>query len=151
MQFDIEKFSTASFEARTAAVDVPDQAGFFKNEKGKKKQKPVFMVRGLTGEELASVNEAVQRNQNLTQLIEGLVSGNGKDKAKAVQEAIGVAGEKVPDDLVKRFALLRMGCVDPVITQEVAVKLGKAFPTVLYELTNRILQLTGQGSIVAGE
>jgi hypothetical protein len=54
-------------------------------------------------------------------------------------------GTDTPDDLAKRFDHLTFGSVDPAIDRETAVKLFAAYPIVAYQLSNKILELTGLG------
>ena len=150
MEFDLNKFNSSSFSPREEAVPVPDLAAFFtgepeQDENGKPKP-PVWKVRGLTGEELARVNEAKERNRNRLAVAEGL-AGSDDEVAKAIQELIG-HNDKVPDDLAKRLEMLVLGSVEPQCSQQLAVKLSQAFPVEFYLLTGRITQLTGQGSVV---
>jgi len=140
MAFDVAKFSEAKFKPRTEKVPVPELKAFFD-----KKEKPVWTVRNLEGHEIAEASEAVERNKNIAGLIDGLLSSGQKEKVKALKEAAGVT-DKTPDDLVKRIAMLRLGSVDPVVDQQLSVRLAKVHPVVFYSLTNKILELTGKGA-----
>jgi hypothetical protein len=116
-----------------------------------KNEKPVWIVRGLTGIELAEVREAAQRNLNLEGLIELAASNLPKEKIKAVKEIIGLPGESKsegsPDDYVRRLAILRLGSVEPEIEQPLAVKLAANYPVIFSKLTDEIMVLTGQGRL----
>ena len=138
MAFNIEKFSNADLKQRQAEVKVPELKEFFDGD-------PVWIVKGLTGEEHARVNEAVKQNKDLGALVQGLFSSSTEEKIKAIREAFGMTDE-VPDDIVRRIAMLRYGSVEPECPQEMAVKIAKNFVIVLYGLTNKILELTGLGS-----
>ena len=136
---DLKKFMAAKFEPRTQAVDVPDLAMWFPED-----TPAVITVRGLTGEELARVNEAAAKNRNMAGIVDALASASAPDKAEAIKEAIGIS-DSVPDDLAKRIEQLVFGCVEPKFDQPAAVKFFQVFPVEGYILSNAIMRLTGQG------
>ena len=142
MTFNIEKFNNSIYRDRTKDIPVPELSSFFEED-----SEPVWTVRGLTGEELAVVNEAVAANKNMNQIIASMVSGNNNEKIEALKQVIGIASDTVPDDLVRRFAMLVAGSVNPKCEQHIAVKLGQNFPTTLFKLTNEIISLTGDGRL----
>lgn len=143
MQFDADKFASAAFKRREEDVPVKDLAAWFKGTK--EGEIPVWRVRGLTGEELARVNEAQARNRNKSAIIEALSSDKQEKMTDAIKELIGT-GNSVPDDLARRIEMLTIGSVAPECSHQVAVKLAEAFPVEFYELTTKITQLTGLGS-----
>ena len=144
MEFDLKAFEKASFKAREASVPVPDLAHFFKDlEEG---QTPVWLVRGLEGEELARVNESQERSANLVAVTEALMTGQPDQLKDTVNQLLGHTGE-VPSDLARRQAILVAGSVAPKVSQQVAVKLAKAHPIEFYSLTTEIIRLTGLGSV----
>lgn len=149
MEFDLDKFSGTDFHPREADVPVPDLAAFFKGKaktgEDGKEQPPVWRVRGLSGAELARVNEAQTRNRDRNAIAQGLLSGQDEKVTEAVRALVG-DGDSVPDDMAKRLEMLVIGSVDPVITHPVAVKLSAAYPIEFYQLTTKITQLTGLGS-----
>jgi hypothetical protein len=102
-------------------------------------------VRGLTGEELARVNEAQARNRNKNAVIDALNSDKSEKMTDAIKELIGT-GNSVPDDLARRIEMLAIASVAPECSHQVAVKLAESFPVEFYDLTNKITQLTGLGS-----
>jgi hypothetical protein len=142
MPFDAEKFTSASFTDRTEKVPVPRLAAFFG-----KKDKPEWTVRGLTGLESAVSNQAAADNKNLDAILTAISTKVTAEKVEGIRELAGLTGDSVPDELVKRYAWLRQGSVDPVCTHEMAMKLAENFPEDFYLLTNKILQLTGQGRL----
>jgi len=149
MEFNLDKFSGTDFHPREADVPVPDLKAFFsgtaeKDDDGKDKP-PAWRVRGLTGPELARVNESQQRNRDRNAIAQGLLSGKDAQVTDAVRELIG-DGDSVPDDIAKRLEMLVVGSVNPEISHSVAVRLCTAYPIEFYQLTTRITQLTGQGS-----
>lgn len=138
MTFDMEKFEMIKPKPRQAEVRLPELADFFEGEE------PAWTVRGLEGKELAEANAAVNTNRALAEVLKKVAGGDAKDRAAAAMEALGVS-EKVPDDLVRRHALLRLGSVDPPIVQRQAVRMARHWPVAFYALTNKILELTGEG------
>lgn len=147
MKFDTEKFNTTTFKDRVEAMPVPRLAAFFNLEEG---EAPTWVVRGLTGEESAIAKQAVQENQNIEAVLKAVGSKIGKDLEAGVKELAGLhsaSDEKVPDELIQRFSWLTMGSVDPICDHELAVKLAENFPEDFYQLTNKIMQLTGQGRV----
>jgi hypothetical protein len=143
MDFDVNKFASTSFKRREEDVPVPDLREWFKGLK--EGENPVWRVRGLTGEELARVNEASVRNRNKNAVIEALNSDKSEKVTDAIKELIGTS-ERVPDDLARRLEMLTIGSVAPECSHQVAVKLAEAFPVEFYELTTKITTLTGLGS-----
>lgn len=138
--FDSKKFLQTSFVPREATVSVPDMAGFFPEG-----EDPAWAVKGLTGVELARTNEAVARNKDIATMLDGLLSTQNKEKIESIKQMVGIDG-KVPDDIAKRIELLILGSVDKVDT-EIAVKICSTFPIEFYEITTKILALTGQGHV----
>lgn len=143
MSFDIKAFRKSRFEDRTAEVPVPDLAEWFGEG-----ETPAFTVRGLTAEELARCNEAVQKNRNVDAVVQALGSGSQRDKIEALREILGVT-ESVPDDLAKRLEQFALGTVEPDMDHEMAVKFAETYPVEFYQLTNKIMELTGQGRQIA--
>ena len=139
MSFDIEKFKNGKLSDRTAEVPVPALASFFGKD-----EKAVFTVRGLTGAELGRSNEAVSQNKNIAAIAESVVSPDEKEKIEGMRQLLGLSDD-VPDDIVKRHTLLTMGSVEPEIDHTTAVKLAESFPLEFYQLTTKILELTGKG------
>jgi len=142
MGFNIDKLMGNSFVPREDIVPLPDLAEFFPD-----KEKPEFTVRGLNGIELARVNESVEKNRNLTGIIEGLVSPDQRDKIDALRDMVGL-GNKTPDEIVRRVQLLIIGSVEPKFQQDQAVRFCRVYPIEFYQITNKITQLTGQGHIL---
>jgi len=141
---DVQKFLNASLSHREATIEVPELADFF--DEGKK---PEWVVRSLTAAELGRAKASADRSDNLQALVEA-AAGKG-DKAEAIRKVLGVSDKDVPPDVSYRIDMLVSGSVSPVIGEEqrdVVVRLAENFPTVFYNLTNKILSLTGQGAEV---
>lgn len=141
MGFDAARFMGEAFVNRTAGLPVKDLADWF--DAG---ADPVWVVRGLTGTELARAKEAQVRNKGLATAVEALMGGGDKEKAEAIRKLFG-AGDQVPDEIARRIEMLIIGSVDPVCDLELALKICKVFPVVFYDLTNRITELTGRGHV----
>ncbi|HEU6436573.1 MAG TPA: hypothetical protein VE028_03915 [Nitratidesulfovibrio sp.] len=139
--FDLKGFMRADFTPREEEVRIPELAGFFPEGAD-----PIFRVRSLTGEELARVQEAAQRNRDLAALAAGLLSGSDAERVASLREALGV-GDKVPDDMAKRMAMVEYGCVSPKLDMQVVIKLFRVLPVDMYGLATRISTLTGAGHV----
>lgn len=138
MSFDKKKFDQAKFIDRTEAVPVPNLKAFYKEGEA-----PVWVVRGLSGEEWARANEAATKKENLLSYVEAVAAG-GKEQAAAIKEILGISGE-TPAELCKRLDMFVAGSVDPKIDRPFAVKMAKNYPMEFYTLTNKIMSLTGMG------
>ena len=141
MSFDSKKFMKMKFIPRTESVSVPDLQVFFPEG-----AEAVWTVRGLTGQELGRASEAAERNRNISAILEGLTSEAAKDKAEAIKEILGIGGA-TPQDIAKRLEHLTAGSVDPKCTLDLAVRLCETYPIEFYQLTNKIMELTGRGQM----
>jgi aminoglycoside phosphotransferase len=143
MGFDTRSFRKAKFEDRTAEVPVPDLAEWFAEG-----EDPVFVVRALTGEELARCWNAADKNENMDQLIQALVGPNNQEKANVIKEMIGV-GERVTRKFAMQLEMFAIGTVDPDFDHEMAVKFAANFGGEFYQLVTKIERLSGQGRRLA--
>ena len=141
MSFDVKKFSKEKFTARTEAVPVPDLKAFFPEDEA-----PLWRVRGLTGQELGRAAEASARNKNMAAILEGLTGEAAKEKSAALKDLLGLGGN-TPEDVAKRLEHLTMASVDPACTIDLSVRLCETFPIEFYQLTNKIMELTGMGQM----
>lgn len=140
MAFDIRQFSRAQFEPRIERVSVPTLAAFFADGEAQ------WAVRGLTADEIARSNEAGDKRQSLSSMMVALESVSQGDQVKQLRSALGLT-DRSPDEVVRRLEHLVAASVDPIITLDVAVKLARVYPVEFYLLTNRIVELTGQGQV----
>lgn len=142
MSFDINKFQNAKFEQRIESVKMEVLKDFFDP-----KDDPVFKVRNLTGEEVGLVNLAVQKNKNVSAILDGLLSNVAREQVEAIKQTIGASTDnRAPDDIARRLEVIQLGSIDPKIDLILAKKLCTNFPIEFYDLTNTILRLTGLGS-----
>lgn len=150
MIFDADKYSATEFRDRTAEVPVPQLKSFFKpDEDGKEVDagKCVWVVRGLDGPESAKARQAVEENRNIEAVLNALVSTIPKEKAEGIKDIMSINSDKVPDDLVRRYSWLSQGSVEPKCDHRLAMLIAKNHPETFYALTNKIIQLTGQGRL----
>lgn len=139
MAFDIAKFSTTKFEARTAVVPVPEWAEYF--AEGDKLE---WKVRNLSGKELAKADVARENATKYRATIEGLFSESEAKIRKAVKQ---MYDPNVTPEMAKAIAIFRMGSVEPEVEQAVAVRICDHFPKQFYRIVAKINELSGKGSM----
>lgn len=155
MSLDIKKFLNQQFEPRIKNVPVPQLKPWFtsngqsKDDDGnvidiKDAQPPVWKIRALNADEIGRADEAVANEGVTNQLLEALTSMNSPEVSEKVKELMG-ASKDTPKTIAKRTYHLIYGSIDPKCDYELAGKLRNTFPVIFYELTNEILQLSGQG------
>jgi len=149
MTFKADKFIKAKFEYRTERVQVPALEKFFDADADGKVD-AAFVVRGLTFEELSKAENQADNSDTVRKLLEQLGSSNPNAKSAALADALGY-GDEVPRQMVIRKHHLVIGCVEPPIDEEMAVKLANTFPVEFKQLTNKILELTGAGQVSPGK
>jgi hypothetical protein len=138
--FDMSAFRGAALAPRQAVVQVPELAAWFEGP-------AEWTVRGLTGDEIARANDGVSKAALVASAVEALAAGSAAraEQVEAMRGILGI-GTDTPPDLVKRLEHLVFGSVAPEIDREIAVRLFAAYPVVAYQLTNKILELTGLGA-----
>ena len=142
MAFDVKAFNKAKFQPREERVLLPELAAFFGE-----KEEPAFVVRGLTGEEIARAEEMAEGRKDLAKVLEGLASRQGGEKAEAIKELMGLA-DGVPGTLAKRLEQVAVGLVNPKLDMAGVVKFAANFPVQFYMVSNTILALSGKGADV---
>jgi len=140
--FDCSKFMEQEYSPREQAVSVPDLSAYFGDG-----ETAEWVVRGLTGNELAKCNEATENRKQLAGAIDALASGNAKEVIEHLKTTMGM-GDDVPADIIRRMTMLEFGSVSPKATLEVAVKLNDNHPIEFFQITNAITELTGAGAIL---
>lgn len=136
--FDAKKFRKTKYTKRTEDIDVPDLAQFFPED-----EKPVWKIQGLTGQELGDTKEAAAKNKNFAAMIDAIASKTTKEKIEGMKTALGVG--TLSDNIAERIEQLVLGSIEPKIDTEIAVLLCTRYPVDFYNITNKILILTGQG------
>jgi hypothetical protein len=145
MGFNSKKFGSAKFIPRTAEVKVPALKDWFDKD-----EEPVFKVRGMTASELAKANEANDNSERIKAVVEALTTQNKSKQKTAFQDIFGF-GEDTPKEIQKRIVMLTTCSVEPELDQMTVVKLAEVVPIEFYIMTNKITELTGQGSFVEGK
>ncbi|HOW46619.1 MAG TPA: hypothetical protein P5305_03780 [Rubrivivax sp.] len=141
MAFNAEKFAQAAFRPRTETLDLPALAPFF--DAG---EAPRWTVRGLTASEFARAQDAEKRNSSIDMLMGALAAAQSKGEAvDAARKALGLSSANTPGEVAKRLEMLVAGSVEPAVTMEIAVLLAERFAIDFYVITNKIVELTGQG------
>ena len=138
MPFDLDRFERAKFAPRQQNVPVEALADFFAEGEA-----PVWVVRGLSANELHRAMEAATRQKSVEAVVRAIAAGG--DQVQAVRQALGLTAD-TPGEIAKRLEMLVMGSVAPKIELPAAVKLAEAFPVEFLSLTNTITELTGKGS-----
>ncbi|MDO9112044.1 MAG: hypothetical protein Q7U40_15400 [Desulfatirhabdiaceae bacterium] len=138
MPFKAKEFKKAKFTYRTEAVSLPDLKDWFDGP-------PEWIVKGLSGNELAHCKEMAARNRKtIKTLLESLVKEQSEDVVEAVKHLTGTDGT-VPMDIALRAELLVAGSVNPPCDIALALKLNMTYPIEFQQLTKRIETLTGMG------
>lgn len=136
--FNANAFNNAQWSPRTEAIAVPDLIDFFDGAE------PMIKVRGLTANELARCNEAATKRSNINLVISQLALS--QEHLSDIKKLLGNSDD-VPGEIAKRLEMLTLAAIDPKFTLDTVIKLADCFPLLFYELTNKILNLTGQGKV----
>lgn len=142
MSFDAKAFINERFEDRIMDVPVPDLKAWFTED-----ATPVWKIRGLTGDELGRVNEAVEKYKNLNALVTSLVGQDPRQKAEALKDVLGLGTTRTPENVVRELEIVCVGSVDPVCDMQLAVKLKDNFPIEFRQIAQAILVATGKGRV----
>jgi len=143
---NIQRFLSAALAPRELEVETPELAGVLFDDG----EKPLWKVRGLTAAELGRAKQASEEGLDTIKALVQAMAGDG-DKAAQIRKAFGLGDDDVPQNISYRIELLAAGSVSPVLgaaNRDVAVRLAETFPTTFYDLTNKILNLTGQGAVL---
>ena len=140
MSFNFDKFDSANFTFPTKKIPVPELKEFFAEG-----QEAVWEIRGLTGHELAIVNEAVEQMNRTKAVIEAIAEGSTAAIKKGIKTLLNKNDEITPEDLARRLKMLELATV-PECPEHLCVKLSHNKPTIFYRLTNEIIRATGDGA-----
>jgi hypothetical protein len=139
MPFDVKAFKKAKFEDRTEDVPVPELKRWFSED-----EEPVITVRSLTGIEVAICRQAAEKYSTLKMVLEKIASSMASEKADGVSEILKL-GDNTPEEAARRIEYLRLGCVSPELDVESAPMFFENYPMTAWVLTNKIIELTGEG------
>ncbi len=142
MAFNTNGFIQAPWQHRTQEVPVPELKDWFDPD-----EPAVFLVRSLTANEIARANSASQAHRREAALAEALTAGSKGAIVTAVKDALG-RGQDLDPDIPRRMELVCAGLVAPTCDLEMARLLNEHHGVILFNLSNIILGLTGQGSDV---
>ena len=140
MAFNAAKFNKEKFAPRTAKIAVPELKEYFGDG-----DDATWEVRGLTGLELAKVQESDRSADQAAKIVAALARNSAKDKSDAILSMMGLDSE-TPADLSKRIEQLVCASVEPKCDRHLASRMFEFHPIVAYNLTNKILELTGLGA-----
>ena len=146
MSFDVKKYKKTKFEHQFVDVPLPPVFSEFFD----KDEKPVWKVRGLTGQELGRAQVAAAKNQNMADMIEAMTSGKSKEKIKAFKGMLGIDDGKTPQALAEAFEKIVIGSVEPVVDLELALLVCTRSPEAFYSIHAAIKKLT-DGGMIPGE
>lgn len=142
MTFDIDRYlQMPRIPPRTAELRFPELAPL-----GAPGEEPVFIVRALTGHEIARANEANDRLERTRAAIEAMV-GAGTVQREAFGDLL-LSSDATPEDLARRIEHTMMGTVSPALNRDAVIRLLGEFPMIIWALSNSILKLTGLGADV---
>lgn len=137
--FDLDAFMSAQLSPREGQVDAAEAACFFAEG-----SEPVFIVRGLTGEEMYRVAQEQQSAGLRAAVAEAMAGQQRKEIVDALREAVG-GGESLPDAMRIAISRLCHGAVEPRLDRDQAVRLFNVFPNVAVAAERKIVELSGLG------
>ena len=140
-KFNAIMFERAIYEPRTEELEIELMAAFFPEG-----EKPLFTVRGLTADEVARTNKAVENGKTAEALIKALACSDQEGLVDGLKAQLGY-GDAVDGEVSRRIELIIYGTVSPKLPRELIVKISNTMPTVFYLLSNKITDLTGQGQV----
>jgi len=143
--FDFKEFRKKKFEDRTKAVEL--------YHFGDTAETVHWYIRALDAEDLAIVDESVRKNNSLLEMTDLFIKAvtedsSVKDKSSAIKEITGLS-EKVPESLVKQYAVFEQGSIEPNKPGGRAdtVKFAKTYPLHFIRIVNEIYALTRLGGL----
>jgi hypothetical protein len=140
MGFNAEAFMQADLAQRTEDVPVPALKAWFGDD-----DKPVWTIRALTANELSRANSARERAKNRDTILSEVTANHQTEVREEVRALLGITDDVDPG-YARAVEVVMQGSVEPECSEDMAVKLAEHFPVILFDLNNKILLLTGQGS-----
>jgi len=147
MGFDLEGLKKAQLEARTTKVRADSLQEWFGTDEEGGKEPPIFKVRGLYGQEMAQVREAVDNHKNINDLVQAIATADKgtQERIEAIRQAAGIQ-TGMSTEIVRRVEALKRGAVEPEIDEEGAKKMVKGYAVDFFHITDEVFRLTGQGA-----
>lgn len=142
--FDVKKFKSAKFEHQTQDVPLPEKFREFFTDP---KEKLVWKVRGLTGQELGYAANYANRNKNIMASIEAMAGGTKADMVKAYKDLYGSDATATPQQTAEAIEKMMIASVDPVCDLETAIKVCTVSATAFYSIALAIKLLTDGGMV----
>lgn len=147
MAFNQDAFLKAVLVPREGTVPVPNMKEWFKSG-----EKAVWKCKSISGQDLGVANQIASKQniENAKAMIEALQS-RYKLKVESFEKLIGIKNDR-PSDISKRIEIMLRGSVDldpdKRESLDVILKICEVYPVEFYIITDKILELTGQGYIV---
>lgn len=148
MPFDVKKYKNTPFYH--PEYDVPltpaDRFKMFFDEG----EKPVWRVRGLTGQEIGKAAMASQKNRNVAAMFEAVETGSYQKILKMYKELAGLDKDKVPQEIAEALDKIVMASVEPKADLELVVLLCTRSAASFYRINVKIKELT-EGGMMPGK
>jgi hypothetical protein len=142
MSFDTQGFLDASLTERIAKVPVPFLQPFFGDTE------PVWVVRNLTLGEMAQCKLSRTKAKNQVAIAK-LASARADTDARvtALLNLLNCSAE-VESEVTARIEMLVLGSVEPKISYDIAAKLARTHANIVWQLSDKIGELTDGGSVL---
>ncbi len=144
MDFDFKEFRKTKFQDRTRDLELKNF--------GDSKDIVIWKIRGLSSEDLAQVEEEIQKSKMLIEMADMLAKAvsaesPAKDKTAAIQAVAGLNSD-TPEFLIKQFVVFELGSLDPKPGDRAdTVKFAHVYPAEFKRIVNEIYRLTDLGGL----
>jgi hypothetical protein len=140
-----DKIGAVPLAVRTQDVSVPElPSGWFADGAAK-----TITVRQLTGNEVATAQEAAQTRDLRAALASAIEGGSTQEITAAAKAALG-RGDAITPAYARKLETVRLGVVcDPPLDDAQVVEIGEHYAWVLERLYLAISTLTGKGADAA--
>lgn len=145
MPFDVKKFKRTKFIHAVGEVPLP--AVF--NDFFDKGEKPVWIVRGLTGQEVGRAALAAQKNKHLAAMLEASESESYQKILKMYKDLAGTS-DKVPQQVAEAMEKIIVASVEPKADMDLVDLLCTRSATAFFAITLKIKELT-EGGMLPGK
>lgn len=141
MAFDTAAFGRADWRPRQKTIPAPAAlVPFFGDDPAE------FVVRGLTGPELARMREEGDRVELMTELGNKFAGGGADEIAEAVTARYGFDPEATPATMYKNVYAVEHGLVSPSLSRRDVLAINQHHPGLFLQLANVVTQLSAEGS-----